>query len=186
MLDFWLLAEYKKKKETWKNDISFYHLLLQNTGIEDEYVHVLVIYNSKNSISGILTSQLKHIWIQNTNFKQNQQWMCFWREWRSYLGTSACVMMGLSRGAAATTTTVSGKHFVSCSRGILTGQRHNLKCSQFHRSTQTWSSEMRRQLLARAIKEEKFQRNLSAPNIWKGCWCPFPPVLTWPSVNSGF
>lgn len=80
--------------------------------------------------------------------------MCFWREWRSYLGTSACVMMGLSRGAAATTTTMSGKHFVSCSRGILTGQRHNLKCSQFRQSTQTWSSETRRQVLARTIKED--------------------------------
>lgn len=39
-------------------------------------------------------------------------------------------------------------------KGILTGRRHNQKCSQFCRSTQTWSSEMRRQVLARAIKED--------------------------------
>lgn len=64
MLDFWLLAEYKKRKKLEKNDISFYYLLVQNIGIEDEYVHVSVINSSKNNISGILTSQLKHIWIK--------------------------------------------------------------------------------------------------------------------------
>lgn len=83
------------------------------------------VINSRhpNGISGISTSQLKHIWIQNTIFKQNQQSMCFWGKSRGYLGTSAYVLMGLSRGAAAaTTTTVSvyfrRKHFAARSRGI--------------------------------------------------------------------
>lgn len=126
---YWTLGRIKKNFKYQKTESrkSYVHISTTYIGsVGDAYILFMFqsVINSRhlNSISGILTSQLKHIWIQNIIFKQNLQSMCFWRKSRRYLGTSAYIMMGLSRVADATTTIMSvyfrRKHFAARSDKI--------------------------------------------------------------------
>lgn len=69
------------------------------------YVHDLVNSRDHNSISRILACKLKHIRVQKHHFQTEPagRRASGWSQLR-YWVTSACVVMGLSRGAATTTT----------------------------------------------------------------------------------